>query len=139
MDVRDFIDGHEIEQPLLLRSVEARTTRAGGEFLRLQLADRTGSVCANVWDPTPEHRELCTAGVVLHVRARYEIDQRYGGQLRLRTARPARPDEYDPEVLHDGPPRSATQMEADLRALIDTVQDPHLRHLLDRIFGPGTE
>jgi 3'-5' exoribonuclease len=43
------------------------------------------------------------------------------------------------EDLLDGPPRSAEQLEADLRGLLDTVRQPHLRTLLDRFLGPGTE
>jgi 3'-5' exoribonuclease len=38
----------------------------------------------------------------------------------------------------DGPPRSAAQMEEDLRELVTTVQNPHLRALLDRLLGPGS-
>src|SRR3954462_8025651 len=34
-----------------------------------------------------------------------------------------------------GPPRDAAQMEADLRSLVATVQCPHLRALLDAVFG----
>ena len=41
--------------------------------------------------------------------------------------------------LLEGSPRSADQMEADLRDLLATIQSPHLRGLLDAIFGPGTE
>jgi 3'-5' exoribonuclease len=40
-----------------------------------------------------------------------------------------------PDVVA-GPPRSAAQMEADLRALVETVRCPHLAALLDRILGP---
>ncbi len=36
----------------------------------------------------------------------------------------------------DGPPRSATLMEADLRELVGTIQDSDLRRLLDAVFGP---
>ena len=39
----------------------------------------------------------------------------------------------------DGPPRAAPQMEADLRALIGTVQSPHLRDLLEVVLGPDSE
>src|SRR5215207_7364638 len=35
-------------------------------------------------------------------------------------------------------PPSAAQMEADLREIIGTIQNPHLRGLLDAIFGPRT-
>lgn len=38
-----------------------------------------------------------------------------------------------------GPPRSPEQMESDLRDLVATVRDPHLRELLDRTVGPDAE
>ena len=37
------------------------------------------------------------------------------------------------------PPHSAARMEADLRELVATVQDPHLRVLLGRLLGDGSE
>lgn len=49
------------------------------------------------------------------------------------------------EQSHDGrvacaePPHDAAQMEADLAELIATIQDRHLRALLDRLLGPDTE
>ena len=47
----------------------------------------------------------------------------------------ARPDEAEQAGLLDGPPRDAEQMEADLRDLLATVQNPHLRALLAAVFG----
>jgi 3'-5' exoribonuclease len=38
-----------------------------------------------------------------------------------------------------GPPRDPAQMEADLRSLLATVQCPHLRALLDAVFGADGE
>ena len=39
----------------------------------------------------------------------------------------------------DGPPRAVEHMEADLRELIATVQDPHLHALLEHLFSAGSE
>src|SRR3954452_22877738 len=61
MLVRDFQDGHEVDQVLLVRGAEARSKRDGGEYLRLTLADRTGSVVAMVWDDVERLRVLCPA------------------------------------------------------------------------------
>lgn len=47
--------------------------------------------------------------------------------------------EQHDEAPRPGPAREPAQMEADLRELIATVRDPHLRALLDRLLGPGTE
>jgi 3'-5' exoribonuclease len=41
--------------------------------------------------------------------------------------------------LHDEPIRSAEQLEGDLRELIATVQNPHLRRLLAVILGEGSQ
>src|ERR1700710_3131366 len=67
MLVRELHDGLEIDQVLLIREVEARQKRDGSEFLKLVLADRTGSVPAMMWDGVPEVRELCSAGTAVRI------------------------------------------------------------------------
>jgi 3'-5' exoribonuclease len=138
MEVRQFADGFEIAQVLLVRDVETRHKRDGAEFLRLELGDRTGSVPAMIWDDVQAARELCAAGEALHISGRYEVSPRWGGQLSVTAVRAARPGEYDPDELLDGPARSAEQMETDLRGLLQTVHNPHLRRLLALVFGEGS-
>ncbi len=138
MFVRELTDGDEFEQALLIRSAELRNRREGGEYLRLQLADRTGSVSAIVREPTAEDRAALEAGTVVHVHARFELHPRYGAQLELLGWRPAPPGEYVAADLQVGPPRAVAQMEADLRELIATVREPHLAALLDGVFGEAT-
>ncbi|MGH2837245.1 MAG: 3'-5' exoribonuclease YhaM family protein, partial [Thermoleophilaceae bacterium] len=75
----------------------------------------------------------------VHVTGQFTRDPRYGGQIVVSRLRPAAAGEYDPADLQDGPPRPVEQLEADLRSLIDTVQDPWLRSLLDGLLGEGTE
>ena len=135
MLVRELTDGQEIEQALLVREAEVRTKRDGGEFLRVQLGDKSGAVTAMVWDPSPADRELLRAGAVVYLRARYSVHPRFGPQLTLSGWRAAAEAEYDPDDLRDGPPRSPAQMEADLRELLATVHNPYLQRLLDAVFG----
>ena len=61
---------------------------------------------------------------------------RAGGSTCARV-RDAEPGEYDLDDLLDGPRIPVERMEADLRALIATIQCRHLRALLDRVFGPA--
>jgi 3'-5' exoribonuclease len=91
-----------------------------------------------VWDLFPPLKELCCAGAVVRARGRFRVHPKYGAQLDLTGLRPAEEDEYSLDELVDGPPRTAAQMEADLRELLATVQCPHLGALLDRVFGPGS-
>jgi 3'-5' exoribonuclease len=136
--VRDFHDGFEVDQVLLVRGAEARSKRDGGEFLRMTLADRTGSVVAMVWDDVERIRALCPAGSPIHVRGRFRVHPRYGAQIDLLGLREPEPGTFDPAELFDGPPRAADQMEADLRELVSTIQEPHLRAVLERVLGDGT-
>ena len=137
--VRDFTDGAEIDQVLLVRAVESRHKRDGGEFLKLSLGDRTGAVVAMVWDEVEELAGLCEAGRAVRVLGRFERHPKWGAQVQLRALREPAEGSFALADLLDGPHRSAGTMEADLRELVATVQDPHLRTLLDRILGEHTE
>jgi 3'-5' exoribonuclease len=138
MKVREFADECEVAQALLVREVELRRRRDGGEYLRLTLADRTGTVTAMVWDDVGEFRALCQPGEVVHATGRFSIHPRFGPQLTLRALRAAEEHEYTREDLLDGPSRAPDKMEDDLRALVATVQDPHLRRLLSVVVGEGS-
>ncbi len=135
--VRDFTDGQDLDLVLLVREVEVRRKRDGEEFLKITLADRSGAVGAMVWDGVAQVRELCVHGRPVRVVGRFTVHPRYGAQLTLDGLHPAADGTYDPAALLDGPPRPAAEMEADLRALVDSIEAPHLRALLDRVLGPG--
>ncbi len=132
--VRDLTDGQQLDQVLLVRAAETRTKKDGGTFLKLTIGDRTGAFAVNVWDDVEAHAALCVAGRPVHVRGVFEVHPKWGAQARARFA-PAEPGTYDEADLHDGPPRGPEAMEADLRELLATVQDTHLRRLLDRVLG----
>jgi len=136
--VRDLTDGQELDQVLLVRGVELRTKRDGAQFMKLSLGDRTGQLAAIVWDAVADVRELCVAGQAVHVCGRYEVHPRWGAQLALRSLRAAAPGSFAPADLLDGPPRPADAMEAGVRELVATVQDEHLRALLESVLGPHT-
>jgi 3'-5' exoribonuclease len=135
MKVRDFADGIEISQALLVREIEVRRRRDGGDYLKLSLGDRTGSVAAMVWDGVEQAREICCAGEVVWVVGRFSLHPRFGAQLAVQQLRRAESHEYAPDDLQDGPTRAPDQMESDLRELVSTIQNPHLRRLLGLIFG----
>jgi 3'-5' exoribonuclease len=139
MSVNELQDGQEIEQVLLVREVERRRRRDGGDYLRLQLADRTGSVACVVWEEVAEIEQAACAGSAVKVRGRYTVHPRFGPQIALRSLEPAPDGSYSEHELQDGPARPVAQMEQQIRELLATVREPHLAQLLQRIFGPGSE
>jgi 3'-5' exoribonuclease len=124
MKVREFADGCEVSQPLLVRQVERRE---GGQHLKLLLGDRTGSVSATV---AFSAGEICRPGEVVFVTGSLS-----GEHLAVRSLRAAREGEYAHEDLRDGPVHDISQMETDLQELLTTVQNPHLRLLLSAVFA----
>ena len=136
--VRELTDGARVESPFLVRDVARRQKRNGDSFLKLQLGDVTGAVEAVVWDGIDEAASAAAPGAVVFASGTFSVDSRYGACLTVRSVRPAADGEYDPADLHDGPSKAYDQMVADLRELVGTVQDRHLRGLLERLLSDGT-
>jgi 3'-5' exoribonuclease len=138
MEVRQFAEGIELAQPLLVKDAELRRRRDGNEFLRLRLGDRTGTVTAVVEGELLASLEPPRPGEVVHVTGRVVVHPRFGAELELSAVRPAHPGEFVRAELEDGPMRSAEQLEADLRDLVATVRNPHLQRVLGAVFGAET-
>jgi 3'-5' exoribonuclease len=133
--VRELSDGDAVSGTFAVRERELRQRRDGGEWLRLVISDRTGSMEAVAWDGVGECFESARPGTVVQLRGRFGVHPKYGPKVTIEDLRPARDGEYDPGEIAEGPPVSAERLESDLRELIATVQSPHLRQLLDRMFG----
>ena len=134
MFVRELQEGTQVECVLVVREAELRPRRDGGQYLRLTLGDRTGSLPTNVWNDVAAVAEIATVGEPVRVSGRLQVSGRYGTELKLRAIGAAEPGSFDIDDLVDGPPRSAAQMEGDLRELLATVQDRDLRRLLSAVF-----
>jgi 3'-5' exoribonuclease len=102
------------------------------------LADRSGSVPAIVREQIADAQALCAIGEIVFVAGEFSVHPRYGGQLSVIDIRTPADEEVVYDELIDGPVRDADQMEGDLRELIATVQNPHLRRLLAVVFGEGS-
>jgi 3'-5' exoribonuclease len=135
MLLNELTDGVEIDQVLLVREAERRQRR----YLRLLLGDRTGAVACMVWEELAEVEELARAGTPVRVSGRYTVHPRFGPQINLRGLQAAVPGSFDPADLLDGPARGVEQMEGEIRELLGTIQEPHLRILLERVFGEECE
>jgi 3'-5' exoribonuclease len=139
MLLNELSDGVEIDQVLLVREAERRQRRDGGDYLRLNLGDRTGTVVCMVWEEILEVEERARGGAPVRVSGRYTVHPRFGPQINLRTLEAAMPGTFDPHDLLDGPAREVEQMEREVRELVATIQQPHLRALLERVLGEDAD
>src|SRR6266516_3295212 len=136
--VRDLADGQVVEAVFGVRERELRQRRNGGEWLRLAVCDRSGTVEAAVWEGVQDSFEVALPGSAIYISGRFAVHPQYGPKITVEAIRPARPEEFEDSDLADGPGVPAERLEADLRELLQTVQNAQLRELLDRLFDPGS-
>ena len=134
MFIRDFQDGQLVDQVLLIREIERRRKRDGDEFIRFQLADRTGVITAIIWE-IPGSLDPIKVGIAVYITGQFNLHTRYGKQITLQSIRTATAEEYNLEFLLDGPVRSVEQLERDLNELLDTIHNSFLTELLNIIFN----
>jgi 3'-5' exoribonuclease len=136
--VRDLVDGQVVDAVFGVRERELRQRRNGGQWLRLSVCDRSGTVEAAVWDGVEESFEIAVPGSAVHLSGRFGVHPQYGPKITVEAIRSADPDEFEGADLADGPSVPVERLEADLRELLETIQNPQLRELLDRFFDQGS-
>jgi 3'-5' exoribonuclease len=91
-----------------------------------------------VWEELAEIEALAAVGDAVRVSGRFVVHPRFGAQINLRELAPAEAGSFDPLELSAAPAREPAQMEQELRQLLATIQRPHLRDLLELVFGEGS-
>jgi 3'-5' exoribonuclease len=133
--LRDLCDGHQVVGVYAVRERELRRKRNGERWLRLSLCDAGGSVEAVAWEDAEALYAAAAPGTAVFVRGLFEVSERWGAKIKLAELREAAGGEYDPADLAAESEVSFEQLEGKLRQLLETVQEPQLRELLDRFFG----
>jgi 3'-5' exoribonuclease len=132
-------DGEQIDAFYVVRERSRRPTKRGGEWLALKLSDRSGIASAKSWDEVADRFELAEPGAIVRVQGRFESSAQWGDAVIVEALRLAEEGEYDPAELLESSPVAIERLEEDLRSLLETIQNPDLRRLLDRFLEPGTE
>jgi 3'-5' exoribonuclease len=128
--VADLADGQIISSLYLVREKEIRTSaRTGKSWLELNLADRSGSIPAKMWDNFEAIARTFERDDVVRVRARVKLynDRK---ELTLEQIVPAAEKDYE---LADFLPHTKYDVEklyAELRAAVAAMKNPWLRKLL---------
>lgn len=131
--LRDWNDGSRIDQVLLVRDVERREKRDGSPFMRVTLADRSGTVPAVLWNAAD-----VASGAPFRVTGLLADHPRYGRQVTIQDLRAPDPDEIEWDALVDAPARPVSELQAGLDELIASVRDERLRGLLELLLGAAS-
>jgi len=136
--IGDLRDGQPVSSHFMVREKEIRTSaRTGSSWLQLELADRTGTISAKMWDNFAALADTFERDDVIAIRARAKL---YNGQIELTIEQivPVAERDYDladflPHTKHD-----VEKMFADLRQAVAGVVNPWLKRLLESVIeDPG--
>jgi 3'-5' exoribonuclease len=137
--LRELEDGQRVKGIYAVRQRELRRKRNGEPWLRLVLGDASGSAEAVAWEDAEALYALAAPGTAVEVGGVFEMSERWGAKIKLSGLREAAADEYDSADLAAESAVSFEDLEGKLRQLLETVQEPQLRDLLDRFFGERSE
>ena len=132
--IADIQEGQEVEDRFLLEEVSLRQTRNGKPYLAFRLKDQSGHMEARVWDRAEELQAALKSGEVCLVRGTAESFQ---GQIQLKVTNAMALDQAEVD-FSDFMPASAhglDDMFADLLGLVNTMENPHLRGLVNDILN----
>ena len=136
--IGELKSGQAVDGAYACSEKTAATDRNGKAYLRLKLRDASGEVAAIHFDPSDEALGI-SAGDVVIVGGTYSVHPQYGAQIQVRRLRPAEAEEYDAGDLVPVSPVGTAELAERLHALVDSVEEPHLRDLLERTFDGSRE
>lgn len=135
VSVADIRNGMKLFSSYIIKSKKLTPYRGKpGSFLSLTLGDSTGQVEAKVWDRAEETHGLLSNGDLLEVKG--EVREFNGSlQVYIGSYRVCGEEEYNPREFLPTAPGSIDQMLSDLRGIIDSIGNTHLKGLLLSFFG----
>ena len=131
--IKDIKEGDRISDIYLCKSRNSATTRNGKPYDNVVLLDKTGTIDAKVWEPNSAG--IGEYDVLDYIEIFGEVLSFNGAlQVSIKRIRKCDQGEYDPSEYMPATPFNVDDMWRELLGLIDSVQEPHLKELLDHFF-----
>jgi 3'-5' exoribonuclease len=135
--VRDLKVGDQVRSAFLVteKALVAfnQPNRSGEQFLRMQLADVSGTVRAVAWEKGMEYAKVFQVGDVIRVRG--EVGEYKGPQVVVYGIEPVEEAQVERGWFQRVAPTGSDEMLAELKTVLDGVSDPFLALLLQEFFS----
>jgi 3'-5' exoribonuclease len=127
--VKDLKDNQAVKGCFLVKEMTKSETRAGKPFLTLTLMDKTGEITGRVWDNADQLESKCPAGGVVRLAGQSQ-SYRDNLQLNVKALDTVNKEEVDWTMFMPSSPYDPNVMFAELKNIIDKVDNPDIRGLL---------
>jgi len=133
-NIADLEPRQQITGLFLVQSKEVRQKKTGEPYLSLQLIDRTGDIDAKMWDGVAEIVDSFDRDDFVRVKGETQL---YQNRLQLTVHRITKVDDREVDLADFLPAskRDPGEMMAELLGYIAAIENPHLKALLEAIFG----
>ena len=131
--VQDLAEGEQLEELFMVKMMRRGETRAGKAYLSLTFSDKSGEIGGPAWDNVEMLEKRCVPGTVVKVRGQVQ-SYRDKLQIKVDTIEAVDSSDYAIDAFVAASQRDARSMQSDLEFLINSIKDPYLKKLLDRIF-----
>jgi 3'-5' exoribonuclease len=135
IDLIKLQKGDLIDHFLLLKKCEIKLTKSNKQYLYLELADKTMSISANVWDNFSKMYSKLKTGDVVKVTG--SMDEYLGvAQIKIISIKTADPsDKISPSDFLARSKRNVEEMKNELKTRIQKISNPKLFILMDQFFN----
>jgi 3'-5' exoribonuclease len=130
--VKELEANQTLTASFLVRSKEIREKKTGEPYLSLALSDRTGEIEAKMWDNVPGVMDTFERDDFVKVKGLVQVYHNRH-QLTIHKMRRLEDSEVDFADYFPSSSRNIDEMWSELRALISSMADPHLRALVEAV------
>lgn len=114
----------DMQLVVLIKSAEAKTTKANKPYLALTFEDSSGTIRGNYWDATPEDIQLFQNGTIVDLEGKKELYQN-NPQVKILSMRKVDESEgYNFSQFIKAAPMTATSMQEEIDTIIFDIINP---------------
>ena len=131
--IKDYKEGDRVFDIYLCKHKQSAVTKNGKPYDNVILQDKTGTVDAKIWDPNNAGIE--DFDTLDYIEVYGDVTSFQGAnQVNVKRIRKCREGEYDPADYLPVSKYPVEDMMKELLALIDSVENPYLKKLLQAFF-----
>jgi len=124
-------ENEQIIEHYLCRQKQSLKTRTGKTYYSLKLQDKTGVVDAKIWELHNDIKNFEEGDIIKIDGTVLSYQNEF--QIKINRARPSKDGEYTVEDYIPTTTKNIDEMYAQLTAAINTIENPHLKTLLENI------
>lgn len=132
--ISELNGGTTIDEIFLVQNKDLRTTKNGSLYLQAQLSDRTGMIDARMWDASTPFFESLGSDTFLRIKGRTEIYQNKI-QLIIKHISKTNQEDIKLEDYLPGTEQDVNKMFSELKQIVSSIKQPHLKNLLNLFFS----